>query len=72
MAESELNVVTGAFSFTSKYIARRLLADGKRVRTLTNTRTGAISPPPRLKLAPSTSTSRTPSPKACAGRHHRL
>jgi len=30
-----LNVVTGAFSFTGKYIARRLLVRGERVRTLT-------------------------------------
>ena len=31
----ELNVVTGAFGFTGKYIAMRLLSLGKRVRTLT-------------------------------------
>ncbi|MBZ5566040.1 MAG: NAD-dependent epimerase/dehydratase family protein [Acidobacteriia bacterium] len=44
MAESESNgnnhcgahVVTGAFSYTGKYIARRLLAFGKTVRTLTS------------------------------------
>lgn len=36
MADQEHCIVTGAFSFTGKYIARRLLADGKRVRTLTN------------------------------------
>lgn len=30
-----LSVVTGAFSFTGKYIARRLLERGERVRTLT-------------------------------------
>jgi uncharacterized protein YbjT (DUF2867 family) len=30
------DVVTGAFSFTGQYIARRLLAGGRRVRTLTN------------------------------------
>ncbi len=35
MAARELNVVTGAFSYTGKYIARRLLATGKRVKTLT-------------------------------------
>lgn len=35
--------MTGAFSFTGGFIARRLLADGRRVRTLTNhpRRTGA-------------------------------
>ena len=32
----QLNVVTGAFGFSGKYIARRLLASGERVRTLTN------------------------------------
>lgn len=31
----ELNVVTGAFGYTGKYITRRLLSMGKRVRTLT-------------------------------------
>ena len=31
----ELDVVTGAFSYTGKYIARRLVAAGRRVRTLT-------------------------------------
>jgi uncharacterized protein YbjT (DUF2867 family) len=36
-AEShELHVVTGAFGFSGKYIARRLLDAGHRVRTLTN------------------------------------
>jgi uncharacterized protein YbjT (DUF2867 family) len=40
---AELDAVTGAFSFTGGFIARRLLADGRRVRTLTNhpRRTGA-------------------------------
>mgnify|MGYP000041170282 FL=1 len=33
--KSELNVVTGAFGYTGKYIARRLLANGIRVKTLT-------------------------------------
>jgi uncharacterized protein YbjT (DUF2867 family) len=31
----ELDVVTGAFSYTGKYIARRLLDAGRRVRTIT-------------------------------------
>ncbi|MEW6233106.1 MAG: NAD(P)H-binding protein, partial [Chloroflexota bacterium] len=35
METSELNVVTGAFGYTGKYITRRLLSMGKRVRTLT-------------------------------------
>jgi len=33
---AELNVVTGAFGYTGSYIARRLLANGYRVRTLTS------------------------------------
>ncbi len=33
---SELHVVTGAFGYSGKYIARRLLAQGHRVRTITN------------------------------------
>jgi len=36
METAELNVVTGAFSYTGKYITQRLLTMGKRVRTLTN------------------------------------
>ncbi len=35
MYSAEIDVVTGAFSYTGKYIARRLLADGKTVRTIT-------------------------------------
>ncbi len=34
-AAAELNIVTGAFSFTGKYITRRLLAGDKQVKTLT-------------------------------------
>jgi uncharacterized protein YbjT (DUF2867 family) len=33
---TDLDAVTGAFSFTGGFIARRLLASGRRVRTLTN------------------------------------
>jgi NADH dehydrogenase len=39
----ELHVVTGAFGYSGKYIATRLLADGCRVRTLTNS-TGRTNP----------------------------
>ncbi len=35
MSAPEVNVITGAFSYTGKYITRRLLAMGKTVRTLT-------------------------------------
>jgi uncharacterized protein YbjT (DUF2867 family) len=35
MATSEVNVITGAFGYTGKYITLRLLALGKEVRTLT-------------------------------------
>ena len=35
MNYTEINVVTGAFGYTGKYIARRLLASGKLVKTLT-------------------------------------
>jgi uncharacterized protein YbjT (DUF2867 family) len=38
---TELDVVTGAFSYTGRHIARRLLVDGRRVRTLTRTRNAA-------------------------------
>lgn len=36
MQTSELNVVTGAFSHTGRYITQRLLDTGKQVRTLTS------------------------------------
>lgn len=35
MGTPELNLVTGAFSYTGNYIAQRLLSMGERVRTLT-------------------------------------
>jgi uncharacterized protein YbjT (DUF2867 family) len=35
MPDTEINVITGAFSYTGKYITRRLLAMGKQIRTLT-------------------------------------
>ena len=38
METRELHVVTGAFSYSGKYIARRLLDAGHSVRTLTNRR----------------------------------
>lgn len=34
-ANTNLDLVTGAFGYTGRYIARRLLASGRRVRTLT-------------------------------------
>ncbi|MBC8276317.1 MAG: NAD-dependent epimerase/dehydratase family protein [Chloroflexi bacterium] len=43
MRTTELNVVTGAFSYTGKYITQRLLSMGKRVRTLTG-RSGYENP----------------------------
>ena len=38
MAHAELAVVTGAFGYTGRYVARRLLNQGVRVRTLTRRR----------------------------------
>ncbi len=35
METAKLNVVTGAFSYTGRYIAQRLLSMEERVRTLT-------------------------------------
>jgi uncharacterized protein YbjT (DUF2867 family) len=35
MRNSELDIVTGAFSYTGRYITKRLLAEGKKIRTLT-------------------------------------
>jgi len=52
VAEAPLDVVTGAFSYTGRFIARRLLADGRRVRTLTrhSDPTGELSG--RVEVAP--------------------
>lgn len=36
MTTTEFDVVTGAFGYSGKYITRRLLAQGRSVRTLTN------------------------------------
>jgi hypothetical protein len=36
VTDAPLHVVTGAFGYTGRYIARELLASGARVRTLTN------------------------------------
>ena len=36
MSSNEIHVVTGAYGYTGKYIAKRLLDEGCRVRTLTN------------------------------------
>jgi hypothetical protein len=36
VTEATFDVVTGAFSFTGGFIARRLLAEGRSIRTLTN------------------------------------
>ena len=36
MNDNLLHAVTGAFGYSGKYIAKRLLAQGSRVRTLTN------------------------------------
>jgi len=36
MPAQELHVVTGAFGYSGKYLAARLLQAGHRVRTLTN------------------------------------
>ncbi len=36
MADQSMHVVTGAFGYSGKYIAQRLLAQGRRVMTLTN------------------------------------
>src|SRR3989442_5710807 len=47
---AEFSVVTGAFSYTGKYIAQRLLALGQPVKTLT--RRSPVDPDKRLSVAP--------------------
>ena len=36
MADGRMNIVTGAFGYTGRYIARRLISAGERVKTLTS------------------------------------
>jgi uncharacterized protein YbjT (DUF2867 family) len=50
--KQRLNVVTGAFGFSGKYIARRLLARGERIRTLTNHTDPAAPEFRRIEVAP--------------------
>ena len=52
MTAKQMDVVTGAFSFTGKYIAERLLADGRRVTTLTNHPNRATSFSDEIKVEP--------------------
>src|SRR3989442_7966074 len=47
---AEFSVVTGAFSYTGKYIAQRLLALGQPVKTLT--RRPPVDPEKRLSVGP--------------------
>ena len=64
MPHPDLAVVTGAFSYTGRYVTRRLLDQGVRVRTLT--RNPAAEDPfgGRVEVALWTS----PTPMGCASR----
>jgi uncharacterized protein YbjT (DUF2867 family) len=48
----ELDVVTGAFGYTGKYITRRLLDSGRRVRTITGHPKHANSFGDKIEIAP--------------------
>ena len=48
----ELDVVTGAFGYSGKYITRRLLSDGKQVRTITGHPQRANSFGNQVEIAP--------------------
>jgi uncharacterized protein YbjT (DUF2867 family) len=48
----ELDVVTGAFGYTGKYIARRLLDSGRRVRTITGHPNRANGSTNQIEIAP--------------------
>jgi uncharacterized protein YbjT (DUF2867 family) len=48
----ELDVVTGAFGYTGKYIARRLLDSGRRVRTITGHPNRANGFTNQIEIAP--------------------
>lgn len=49
---SELDVVTGAFSYTGRHIAEALLANGRRVRTLTRRPDSSHPLAARVEVAP--------------------
>jgi NADH dehydrogenase len=50
--EQDTHVVTGAFGFSGRYIADRLLAAGKRVQTLTNSPWLALPSANRIEVHP--------------------
>lgn len=52
MSKPDLHVVTGAFGFSGRYIAERLLAKGVRVRTLTSRTPPAGPLGDRVEVAP--------------------
>ena len=52
MIEPGLDVVTGAFSFTGRFIAQRLLTQERRVRTLTNHPQRARKEDANIEIAP--------------------
>ena len=52
MWSRDFDVVTGAFGYTGKYVTRRLLAMGRRVKTLTRLLEPAASLPDGLSVAP--------------------
>ena len=64
---TDLDVVTGAFSFTGRYIAAALLERGRKVRTLRGA-PGPVAPARRPGWRRRHSCSTTGSPRACAGR----
>lgn len=49
---AELDIVTGAFSYTGRHIAEELLARGRRVRTLTRRPDPSHPLAPRVEVAP--------------------
>ena len=52
MAKTGICVVTGAFSYTGKYITRSLLAKGYKVRTITNHCEAGITNPNIIEVCP--------------------
>src|SRR2546422_7798360 len=52
MEQRGFDVVTGAYSFTGRFIARRLLAEERRVKTLTNHPQGAGADDITAEVAP--------------------
>ncbi len=52
MAQPKIHIVTGAFGYSGRYIARRLIDSGEKVRTLTNSKTHGANQAGNIEVHP--------------------